>query len=76
MVYPYLDTGMDLRRRLIGKGIFVAQYWPEVKNIADQYSIEYQLAQYLVPLPIDQRLSMSDMDTILRAIEECTSTAN
>ncbi len=70
MVYPYLGAEEGLRSRLIKERIYVAQYWPEVGAIADANSVEYRYAAELVPLPIDQRLSVPDLDIIIKAIKD------
>ena len=75
MVYPYLGAETDLRRRLIEQRVYVAQYWSEVKDIIGSDSIEYRYAEGLIPLPVDQRLSIADLDTIIKIIRGCTSKA-
>ncbi len=61
MVYPYLTENSGLRQRLIDNKIFVARYWPNVEE-ANQFS------DRIVPLPIDQRYGLEDMDRICEVI--------
>lgn len=70
MVYPYLKKGNNkLRTKLINQQIYVAQYWPNVPDwVKDKDSWEYYLFNNLIPLPIDQRYSESDMLIILNLI--------
>ena len=64
MIYPLLQTnGLDLRKYLISKGIYVAQYWPGILDIVKNDSIDVFVTN-LVPLPIDQRYLREDMDYI------------
>lgn len=61
MVYPFLTDKSGLREKLIGKKIYVATYWPGISNSA---------LTDILPLPIDQRYSVSDMDTLIEAIRD------
>lgn len=68
MVYPFLITKEGLKSELIKKKIYVATYWNNVMEWCNQDSIEYTLAKYLLPLPIDQRYDQKDMDQIISTI--------
>jgi len=69
MVYPFLEKSAEvLRSKLIANRIYVAQYWPEVLDLCAPVTIEYNYAANLIPLPIDQRLSTSDLNTIINTI--------
>lgn len=70
MVYPYLTEDTSLRQRLIDNKIFVATYWPNVKEWCSPDSTEYQLADRLIPLPIDQRYGEEDMERIIELIKD------
>ena len=68
MVYPYLTNDACLRQRLIDNKVFVATYWPNVRRWTNRGTIEYELTDRLIPIPIDQRYSLEDMKTILGII--------
>lgn len=70
MVYPYLTTDENLRKYLIKNKIFVATYWPNVMSWCKENSIEFSLAKYLIPLPVDQRYDDGDMEQIIRTIKD------
>ncbi len=71
MVYPYLPEGdIDLRGILISKKIFVARYWPNVLEWAPECSLEFYFANNIIPLPIDQRYGIGDMQRIADLIQE------
>ena len=58
MVYPYITSDPQLRKRLIDAKIYVASYWPGVGNCGD-------FPERVIPLPIDQRYDIEDMQRIL-----------
>lgn len=70
MVYPFLSNDAHLRQRLIDNKIFVATYWPNVRDWCDEGSLEHELTCNLLPLPIDQRYDMDDMERFVRVINE------
>ncbi len=70
MVYPYLrKDNHKIRRRLLAARIYVATYWPSVFHQTRPDSFERYLADNLLPLPIDQRYSIDEMETILGTLE-------
>lgn len=69
MVYPFLTNDSSLRRRMIENKVFVATYWPNVLEWTDEDSVEYEMTEKLVPLPIDQRYSVVDMHRILSVLQ-------
>lgn len=70
MVYPFITRiDRNLRKDLIDNKVFVAKYWPNVHHLG-QYEFEYDLAERLVPLPIDQRYGKMEMDRIVELIEK------
>jgi hypothetical protein len=68
MVYPYMNCEKNLRSHLIENKIFVAQYWPNLIESCDDRTIEKKFAQNLICLPIDQRYSNKEMQTIIDLI--------
>jgi len=71
MVYPLLVNQPDLKAQLIKQKIFVATYWPNVFDWTLPDSMEYYLAENIVPLPIDQRYNLEDMQymvTLLKSL--------
>ena len=76
MVYPYLVYQERLKKHLIDNKIFVATYWPNTYEWCAEDMWEYKLAKYLVPIPIDQRYGISEMDVILGVIDTFNKTLN
>ena len=69
--YPFLvDDGPSARKVLAKRGVFIATLWPNVLEETDEHSVAYVYAKNILPLPIDQRYGIDDMDYILNALEE------
>ena len=69
MVYPFYTEDLTLRDRLIHNKIYVATYWPlQAKNKCMRSKAAQNMAQKIVPLPIDQRYDAADMYRILEVI--------
>ena len=68
MVYPYLTYDKNIRNRLIDNKVFVATYWPNVLEWCEYTTVEYNLVQNLIPLPVDQRYGLEEMNVILKLI--------
>lgn len=69
-MYPlYLENGAEVRKRLQQMKIFVPTLWNDVFDYRDKNSLEGDYAENILPLPIDQRYSCDDMETILAALE-------
>ena len=70
LVYPFWsDNG--LKKQLIDAKIFVATYWPNIFEWTKPDDLEYELANNIVCIPIDQRYSEEDMERIVKEIEKC-----
>ena len=69
MIYPLIiNNGHLIKEKLIQNKIFVATYWPNVKEWVDKKSVEMNFVNNLLCLPIDQRYSISDMTNIVKTI--------
>ena len=70
MVFPYTsEAGQELRRNFIANKVFVAKYWPNVDEWAGVHTLETWMANHILPLPIDQRYDVNDMDRIIYLIK-------
>jgi len=67
LCYPLLPQAMLDRTALHRRGIFVPTYWPE---LLDGPGPEAELANRLLPLPIDQRYDLSQMAVVAGAVRE------
>lgn len=70
MVYPYYIKNNTIRQDLINNKIYAATYWPNVFLSAKKESTEYDLAQHILPLPIDQRYKKEDMNQIIKILQK------
>ena len=71
LVYPYsTNNGNSLKKKLIEKNIFVASYWPNVFEWCKPTDLEYELADHVVCIPIDQRYGKEEMEIIIKEIEK------
>ena len=69
MVYPLLvDNGALLKQKLIAKKIYVTTYWQNVLDWSKSNSFEFNLAQNLIAIPIDQRCNISNHGEIAHII--------
>lgn len=68
MVYPFRTDDQTLRSRLIDNKIFVAKYWPKEENGCMGSALAENMANTIIPLPIDQRYGYDDMHRILEVI--------
>jgi hypothetical protein len=58
-----------LKQKLIENRIFVATYWPNVFEWCRSKDLEYNLANNLLPLPIDQRYGKEELCYIVSKLE-------
>ena len=69
-VFPfYCENGLDIKKKLAEKKIFVATLWPNVLEL--EGTIEKQYAENILPLPIDQRYNVSDMKYVAEEVLKC-----
>lgn len=70
MIYPYFVKDENLRKKLIDHKIYIPSYWPNVSSWCNSIDIETYFSYLLLPLPVDQRYGIEDMDTIHSVITE------
>ena len=70
LVYPFLCANTGLKKQLMDARIFVATYWPNVFEWTKPGNLEFELADNVVCIPIDQRYDKEDMEGIVKEIEK------
>lgn len=71
MIFPYESAeGQELRKHLIANKIFVAKYWPNVDEWTEEDTTERWMANHILPLPIDHRYDIEDMNRIIEIIKK------
>ena len=70
-VYPFYCTdGIQIRKKLADKKIFVPTYWSNVIEDLPKESLEYNYAANILPLPCDQRYNAEDMRRIVSVLNQ------
>lgn len=74
-MYPfYINNGGYLRKQLQKINIYIPILWPDVYSLCCENDLEYDMATNILPLPIDQRYKIDDMeylvDNILQLLPE------
>lgn len=70
MVFPFLSSIPNLKNLLIKNKIYVATYWPYVINWTNKESLEYKYSSRLICLPIDQRIDLNRIDSLIKKIKK------
>ena len=67
--YPfYIRNGMEVKKQLAKRKIYVATLWPNV--LGSGLDIETEFTENILPLPCDQRYSEEDMQRVADAVKE------
>ncbi|KUK49739.1 MAG: hypothetical protein XD75_0265 [Parcubacteria bacterium 33_209] len=70
-MYPfYCETGAVVRKALQAQKIYIPTLWPDVFDICDPVTLEYDYAMNILPLPVDQRYGIEDMKYIINLLQE------
>ena len=70
-MYPfYIRNGVDIRKKLQAKKIFIPILWPAVFNLCQENELEYDMAKNILPLPVDQRYGTDDMNYMIEEIRK------
>ena len=76
-MYPLLlENGAAIRKKLQEERIYIPTLWPDVLGWCGEEETEYQLAQNILPLPIDQRYGVEDMRYLVGRIEAAAGAAS
>lgn len=69
-MYPlYCKNGKNIRKKLQEKKIYIPTLWPDVFEYCDISELEYDMADNILPLPVDQRYDKEDMHYIVEKIK-------
>lgn len=70
-MYPlYLENGAEVRKLLQSKKIFISTLWPAVFNLCKEDELEYDMAKNILPIPVDQRYGIEEMEYIINEITQ------
>ena len=69
--YPLLiEHGAEIRKKLQQQKIYIPTLWPNVVNDMDMDSLECRLAENILPLPVDQRYGIDDIEYTVSIITD------
>lgn len=69
-MYPlYIENGSEIRKKLQDKKIYIPTLWPDVFEICHETELEYDMAKNILPLPVDQRYGIEEMNYMIEVIE-------
>lgn len=72
-MYPLcIEEGFKLRKKLIDNRVYVPVLWPNVLESCEVGSVEACLTNDIVPIPIDQRYRIQEMQFVCDLIKEYT----
>jgi hypothetical protein len=70
--YPlYLENGIEIRKKLAAKEIYIPTLWPNVLEDTQESGLEYDYAANILPLPCDQRYGKDDMRNVIEVVLKC-----
>lgn len=72
--YPfYVENGLEVRKKLAQKKIYISTLWPNVLYDIIESNIEYDYVANILPLPCDQRYKIDDMKYMIEELKKCMS---
>jgi len=67
--YPlWIENGAEIRKKLQALKIYIPTLWPNVLQEISENSVEYDMAENILPLPCDQRYNIEDMEYVYEQI--------
>lgn len=70
-MYPlFLKDGGKIRRKLHELKIFIPTLWPDVFDVCESNTLEYQYAESILPIPCDQRYGIEEMNYMIQKVKE------
>jgi len=68
-MYPLMiENAEKVRKQLQKKKIYIPILWPSVFSMCKKEEKEYYMADNILPLPVDQRYDINDMQYIIEEI--------
>ena len=68
-MYPFLvEGGVRIRKQLQAEKIYIPTLWPDVFHYCGENETEYYYAGNILPLPVDQRYDIQDMEYIVNEV--------
>lgn len=68
-MYPlYINNGAEIRKELQKEKIFIPTLWPSVSEVCDENELEYDMANNILPVPVDQRYAIDSIEKMVISI--------
>ncbi len=69
--YPYyINNGVHIRKKLIENRVYIPTLWANVTTKYGANIVEEHMARNILPLPVDQRITLEDIKYIIKIIKE------
>ncbi len=68
MVYPLVVENVDIVGQLSENKVYTGRWWKNVLNFVAEDSFEALMSKYMIPLPIDQRYSETEIQYVSQLI--------
>lgn len=69
LAYPlWITNGEEVREVLVKNRIYTPKYWPNVLGTVPKDSIEYDMVQNIIPIPVDSRYSPKQLSRVIDLI--------
>ncbi len=66
-MYPLMiDNAQEVKKKLLEKKIYIPTLWPNVLSDVPKDHWEYKLANNILPLPVDQRYDIEEMEYVIK----------
>ena len=73
-MYPLLiDDAMKIRKKLQQMKIYIPTLWPNVLDDCEPDTLEYKFAADILPIPVDQRYGVEDMEYLVEVIKSVST---
>lgn len=73
--YPlFIKNGDKIRKKLQSEYIYISTLWSDVFYNCEKSETEYIMAKNILPLPIDQRYTIEDMEYLVLKIKKISQT--
>jgi hypothetical protein len=69
LVFPFYSRNANLRNELTKNRIYTAAYWNPLIKPTSKENIEYDYSRNLIHLPVDQRLTKSQLSFIIKIVK-------
>lgn len=70
MVFPFVSQNEELLEILKENTVFTGRWWNNVLKTVEDGSVESNMSKFMLPIPIDQRYTIDDMENISKIIIE------